>query len=473
MQLGLINRDFEIRKLDEVFASKKSEIAVLYGRRRVGKSFLIETWVKKKKNFLAVEGIEKGSQAIQIQSFSAKFLEKLDLPHIQSPKEWRAALDLMTLYLKTNKSKDKKIIFLDEFQWLCRNKSELVALIKSYWELEWKNLNILLILCGSITSFMYKKVVHSTALYGRISLELKISPFSVEETVSFLQPIRSPLEVYEYYYALGGVAKYLTLINPKKSFKENINNIYLSKSAVLQNEFLKVFYKQFKFPKVYVEIIKILREHALSFNEIVIKLGRSSGGTIKEHLFNLELADFIATYYPVHRGVTSKEKKYYLKDEFCRFYLTYIEKNKELISKNEKNNLFDKMILKNWKSYCGLGFERLIFQMSKQISEKCHFDHEVQKVGKFFPEKNHNTQFDLVYLRFDQTVTIFEVRSSSIDIHIIEEFESKLEKIKNHSAFKNKKIEKGIIFAGEIPKEIKKQKYFHYLISAKDLIKID
>jgi hypothetical protein len=238
----------------------------------------------------------------------------------------------------------------------------------------------------------------------------------------------------------------------------------------LSDEFEKIFYQQFKSARIYIDIIKLLSKGAKTFQEVSTSLNIASGGSLKKYLDNLFLADFIGSYYPFHRGDRSKDKKYFLSDEFCHFYLQYIEKNHSAIRNNTQQDLFSKITKKNWSQYLALNFERFCFKEANTIAQYCGFRDEVKEIGKFYPDAKVNIQLDLVYSRFDEVITIFEIKSGEqIGVQIINEFEKKMETLKRHPAFYKRKIEKGIIYLGKIDPAIAKLKYFHYLIDIDDL----
>jgi AAA+ ATPase superfamily predicted ATPase len=336
-KMDIIAREQELDLLNEQYKKKSSSLVVVYGRRRAGKSYLIDTWAKNKVDvpgdYLNIEGLENESSKQQIKVFSREVLTKIKLSVDVEVLNWNAALDLLTHYIVQNKNdKKKKIILLDEFQWLCGNRTLLVSMVKNYWDTKWKEHNVMLILCGSITSFMHYHVIHSKALYGRVSLEIKMRPFDFKDSLKFLKPLRSMKEGLEYYYVFGGVAKYLTEINNARSFEKNIDHLIFSHHSIFENEFEKIFSKQFKTPTVYLKIMAALKKHAMTLNEISKTTKISSGGTLHKYLEILKLANFVDTYSPINKGDTSKNLKYFISDPFCHFYLSYVAKIVQLLN---------------------------------------------------------------------------------------------------------------------------------------------
>jgi AAA+ ATPase superfamily predicted ATPase len=468
--MKIIAREHELNLLNNQYKKQTSSLVVLYGRRRTGKSYLVDTWAKSKidnlDNYISIEGLENENSKQQIKVFSHEVLKKLNLSFDLNVLSWNIALDLLTSYIVNNKKdKRKKIIFLDEFQWLCCNRTLLVSLVKNYWDTKWKEHNVMLILCGSITSFMYYQVINSKALYGRVSLEVKMLPFNFKDSLLFLKPHRSMKEGLEYFYVFGGVAKYLTEINTSLSFEKNMNRLIFSAHSLFENEFEKIFSKQFKAPVSYLKIMTALKKRSMTLNEISKFTKISSGGTLNKYLEILELADFVGSYFPINKGDKSKNVKYFISDPFCHFYLSYVAKNRAVVNQKDLKHLFQKIVLPSWKGYGGLAFERLIFKEAALIAKICGFDDEVKLVGKIYPDAQIKTQFDLVYERFDNTLSIFEIKSAEyIDESVIKEFEIKLKQVEGHPFFKGKKIEKGLIVYNEYSAAIPKVGYFHHLL---------
>jgi uncharacterized protein len=243
--MNFIGRRVELDKLNSLYTRKGSSLIVIYGRRRVGKSTLVECFVEDKL-CLHFEGLERVHTKNQIKQFSADLKTQIDDPLLQHAdfQDWSPIFDYLTTYFK--RQRKKCILFIDEFQWLAANQSILVSLIKSYWDRFWSKSNVMLILCGSVSSYMVKRVIKAKALYGRINWELCLQPLMPKEAYSLLQKKRSKDEVLRYTLLFGGIPKYLNEINPNKSFDQNINQLCFIQNCLFANEYEKIFYSQFK-----------------------------------------------------------------------------------------------------------------------------------------------------------------------------------------------------------------------------------
>jgi AAA+ ATPase superfamily predicted ATPase len=236
-----IGRTSEIKTLISEYKKRHSNLIVLYGRRRIGKSALINHF-SKQFSTISIDGLEHQSSIEQIEHFRAKLSEQIKDPTLEDVNwtQWPKAFDYLTRHI--NSQNKKVIVFLDEYQWLSCQQSKLTALIKSYWDNSWKaSGKVCLILCGSVSSFMVNKVIHSKALYGRIHLELQVGPLSLLESFHLLNKKRSQLECLKYYLIFGGVPKYLESIQTNQSYVKNIEYLCFTKTGLFYKEYEKIF----------------------------------------------------------------------------------------------------------------------------------------------------------------------------------------------------------------------------------------
>ena len=278
MRTKLYGRRNELKLLEQKYVSEKSELGVIYGRRRVGKSFLLK-WFSEKHPHLFFEGLEGSNTPEQIYNFQQHLKEQIKNPLLQKAQflSWTDVFDFLTSYLKENSSQ-KIIIFFDEFQWMSAGQFKLVALLKMYWDNHWKELNVFLILCGSIASFMVRKVIRSKALYGRITLQMQVRKLPPKDVSFFFKGKRSQEEMLRYLLTLGGVPKYLEDINLNRSFEQNVQSLFFEQDAIYLEEFEKIFNVHFKEPQTYLKIIKTIDKKALSLEEIAKSLKLKSSG---------------------------------------------------------------------------------------------------------------------------------------------------------------------------------------------------
>ncbi len=467
----LVGREVETIKLQESFGKKQSQLIAIYGRRRVGKSTLIKHFASKSKaKFIYVEGLENQQTKIQITKFVSELYAQLKNEHLKSyrPKSWIELFDYLTNEV-FNKSNKKIILCLDEFQWLAANRTLLVSLIKSYWDNHWKHQNIMIILCGSIASFMINKVIKSKALYGRIDLELLIEPLNPSEAARML-PKRGLDEIIKYLLIFGAIPKYLELIDQNKSFNQNINELCFYKTGFMVDEIDKVFYSQFNEARTYKRIIMAIKDRPLGLQEIAQKLKTSSGGSLKTIIKNLVKASFVFEIRPFGSPYKTKLIKYKLADEFLAFYFQYMEANINIIKKNSSNKLFEKLCEKEWKPWLGYCFERFSLKNSLYLAYRMGFGEEVVEFGPLFHRGEKNFQIDMIYRRADKVIVICEIKykDSPIDTDIISELESK---ISNFSVPRGYSIERALITWNGISKNLEISQYLHHHLSIKEILK--
>lgn len=466
-----VGRNAFVKKLSAAYENEKSSLTVVYGRRRIGKSELIKHFGKNK-NLFYFEGLEGGSTRAQIQLFHKKmmqFFPKENLSLYQF-KTWDDVFQIFTELVK--KDKTKMVIVFDEFQWMAAKQSKLVSMIKIFWDQHWKSMNLMMILCGSVAHYMALKVIKSKALYGRIDTVIQLPPLTIKEGFLFFKRVHKQ-EALKYFLIFGTIPKYLELIDLKKSFEENMINLFFIEKSYFLEEIEKIFFSQFKEVKNYQLIIKKLIQNNLSQEEISKVLKMKSGGGVKNYISNLENAHFISAIHNLAQE-TKRGLKYSVSDEYLKFYFKFIELNVSQIQKGYGKAIFNEKIKNTWLPWIGYSFESFCVKSHKEISEHLAFYDKVIDQGKFFTkekEKGTNVQFDLVYDLSHQRCVVFEIKyNQQVDKKIIFETENKIEKIKDHSFFRNKTIETGLIYIGQLDPHIQKSGYFNYLLNFEELM---
>jgi len=318
-----IGRKDELTQLRNAFAAERSNISVVYGRRRIGKSSLIAQ-AARGYHFFSFEGLE--NQPISAQK--KIFLEQLKAYGVvvDSPKtpSW---FEILSSLAKLIDPQEITVISLDELQWLANYRSELISNIKLVWDrVLSKHNNLKLVLCGSIASFMVKKVIRSRALYGRSDLSLNVQPFKLAETKEML-PGKSLEEIVLAQLLVGGIPKYLDLLNDKSSVTLALAFHCQGMNAYFVNEYEKIFVSHFGNNTHYERIVRYLsaRAYGASRKEICQALTLPNSGQLTELLENLEYAGVIRSFVPFNKKANSGLKRFRLMDHFIRFYLTFLE----------------------------------------------------------------------------------------------------------------------------------------------------
>lgn len=464
--MQFIGRDAELKDLNELYQSNNSSLIVIYGRRRIGKTTLVEKFIAKKPH-LRFEGLEQGGTQAQLSQVVYDFGKQINNPLLSQVKieAWAPLLDHLTKIF--SQSKEKYILFLDEFQWLAANQSKLVSLIKKYWDQCWSKQKVMLILCGSVCAYMIKNVVGSKALYGRITQEMCLEGLSPIEIYQLLEGKCSIDEILQYSIVLGGIPQYLKELNPHQSLDQNINRLFLTKNGSLVNDYQGIFFSQFKKPHIYEKIVRYLQGSPKSLQEIATKLKMTSSGGVKLYLANLEKALFITSYTPYDKTGKTKLIKYKLTDEYLRFYYKYVEPNRQLILANQHKNLFAQLVKPVWQTWLSCAFENFCLRHAWFLADLMGFQDELIQWGPYFHRQDIGFQIDLLYLRKNKIITLCELKyqDAPISVQVVREVEKKAALITLPRGYV---LEKALISRLGPDKSLKELGYFQHTIQQED-----
>ena len=407
-----IGRDYELSSLEESYKTQGSNLVVVYGRRRIGKSHLIRHFAEDKKSFV-FEGLEGAKTTDQISLFVSALQSQAKGFSVPEAKytTWVAVFDLLDNYLQTTKC--KTVIVFDEFQWMAQQKTLLVSLVKTYFDNKWSKHKLMLILCGSISTFMVGKVIHSKALYGRVNLELQIKVFSPLEAKFFLTKQAGAVkvqddEILKYLMVLGAVPKYLAEVRTSESFSKNIDRLCFQKSGFLFQEFEKIFYSQFKEPRVYRLITEHLSKTQLTLNEISEKLKMPSGGGLKSYLDNLVTSDFLSQNRVLSENKNAKLVKYRISDSFLNYYFKYMKSALPLLLNHKSSGYFQRKVEPKYSPWLGLAFENFCISNATLIASILGISDEVIAFGPLIYRDTPGVQVDLAFLRSQNILTLCE-----------------------------------------------------------------
>lgn len=464
-----IGRVKEIQKLQQLRSETASAIAVLYGRRRVGKSALIREAFQKER-VLNFEGLENKPPREQIRNFLFQLKQQReDLNFKNDINDWRDALAILVQAV----GKQSHVVVLDEFQWMASYKDDLVTNLKMMWDQYFsKCKNITFVLCGSIASFMIEKVIRSKALYGRIQLEMSIEPFKLKDASLILKDFGQQ-ELLEASMLLGGIPLYLNLLKDKPSLHLAIDELAFQKNGFFTKEYERIFLSHFGKRKAFVRLVEALgkHEHGLYRSEISSKTGIELSGHLTDDLNDLEAAGFIRSFVPFDKNSDSKIKKYVLTDPYLRFYLKFIEPALPKIQLNQKDIFLKLTQSPKFHSFLGYAFEQLCFQHLIEISNILGFSGVDFRAGRYFRKEisEQGIEIDLLFDRADRVLTLCEMKyqSQPVGLSIIPEVERKvalLSKMSRHT------IQKVLIVKDEVTKDLLRKGYFYKIIKSSELI---
>lgn len=417
----IIGRKSEIEELERLYNSDRSEFVAVYGRRRVGKTFLIKQALKDRITFqhtgvspVDQEG-EKNRMKTQLESFYYSLLNH-GLEGIQMPKSWMEAFYLLEQLLMQIDDGSRQVVFLDELPWLDTPRSGFLPAFESFWN-GWCSGrdNIMLVVCGSATSWILGNLTRSkVGLYGRLTDEIKLSPFTLKECEDYFTHEEIELSRYDIaqaYMVFGGIPYYLSYFRKGLSFEKNVDKILFGRSPRLKDEFNRLFSAIFSNADDCKKIIRLLatRNSGFTREEIAKSTGIPLGGGLTNTLTSLAESDFIQKYSPY--GIPGKQERYKLIDNFCLFWLKYVEQNCKDSSFMSDNVTSD--ILKSWH---GVAFEQLCWQHIIQIKRALEIGGVKTSLSAWClkgNEEHRGVQIDMLIFRNDNVVNLCEMKFAS------------------------------------------------------------
>ena len=421
----IIGREEELSELKDIFNSQTSEFVAVYGRRRVGKTFLIRNYFCSKKciYFQAV-GLQDGALKEQLQNFTDALSETFyDKMPMQSAISWKDAFQKLTTVIEKQNAKGKIVLFFDELPWMATPRSGLLEALDYFWNKYWVNFkNLKLIICGSSASWILKKIINNKGgLHNRITKQIILRPFTLKETQRYLEKMGCQCDqnqILEIYMSIGGIPFYLNGIKKNLTASQNINNLCFRNGGLLFNEFDKLFKSLFSEADAYIELIKLMAKKQYGVARQVLeeqsKLSEK-GGTLTERLKDLEDAGFIMSFLPLW----NKSRGIYYKviDEFSLFYLTWIEPEKNTLLKTEGKSNFWKQKYKTpfWNNWAGLAFEAVCYKHIEFIRRALDIpDGSRSGVWRVnATDDKAGAQIDLLFDREDGAITLCEIKNSA------------------------------------------------------------
>jgi AAA+ ATPase superfamily predicted ATPase len=466
-----IGRDEEINQLRGAIEARAPKIALVYGRRRIGKTALIRRAIGKSPA-LFIEGLENRPTQVQIASFMEQASKQLR-QKLPPAANWQAALMALSEALE----KRPMVIVLDEFQWLANYRSELVAVLKMVWE------NYLsrkpgrtLILCGSIASFMTTKVLRSSAFYGRVDATVHLQGFCLAETARMLSK-RGFAEVLDAQCLTGGVPKYLELLAEAPSIVLGMEKQAFRANGYFVEEYERIFTSHFGSGGEFQRVIRALADapYGLGRRELAAQAEIAEGGTFSQHLNDLEAAGFISSQRPFDKGHETRLIRYHLSDPWISFYHAFMRTRLKQIREKERRDLFLAVRQTGaFRSWMGRAFELVCMRHSSQLAQLLGFGSISYDSGPWFraPRKGiPGVQIDLAFDRDDRVITLCEMKRQTAPLGraVITEVEKKAEVLRGE--FPSRTIQPVLIVDGPVSREVEAAGYFFRIVQASELMK--
>ena len=423
----IIGRKEEQQILHSAVQSENSEFVAVYGRRRVGKTYLIRETFGYKFTFQHT-GLAKGNTKEQLFSFAIS-LRDAGYDDCPIPKSWLEAFSLLSTYLK-NSTDEKKIVFLDELPWMDTPRSNFISAFEHFWN-GWASArkDIVLIICGSATSWIINKVINDHGgLHNRVTKQIALQPFTLKECEMFAQSKGLEMSRYqlaECYMVFGGIPYYWSLLEKGLSLAQNIDKIIFAKNGKLSNEFNQLYASLFKSPEQYIDIVTALgkKKVGMTREEIIAATDKYSNGALSKVLDELEYCGFIRKYNGFDKK--SKQAIYQLIDNYTLFYFKFIQQNEN----NDEHFWSASIDSAMHRAWSGLAFERLCMAHTQQIKAALGIAGVLSNVyswRKEADEMSDGAQIDLLIDRKDQVINLCEMKYSLSEYVIDAEYEQKL-----------------------------------------------
>jgi len=430
MVKNFIGREAELALLQKLAQSDEAELLALYGRRRVGKTFLIRHAYKKQLVF-EYSGIHGATLNQQLENFSETLSKASGSLPLAKPSGWIHAFKILTDFLTPIIQRQKKVVFFDEFPWINTPRSGFLPAFENFWN-SWasRQKNLVVVICGSAASWMIQKVINNRGgLHNRVTRKIRLLPFTLGETESFLKARKVNLDTYQVlqlYMAMGGIPQYLKEIERGESATQAIDRICFTKDGLLQDEFKNLYHSLFDNARYHMDVIRALakKNAGLTRGQIIENCKLTSGGGVTQLLEELTESGFITPYVPFDR--TAKDNLYKLTDEYSHFYIKFIENNRS----QGPGSWIRFAAGASWRSWSGYAFESICMKHIAQIKKSLGIEnvHTETSVWRYQPQRGEQgAQIELLIDRQDFCINVCEMKFSVSDFEVTKGYAKELE----------------------------------------------
>lgn len=428
-----IGRERELGILREYLTARSASLLVIKGRRRIGKSRLIEEFsiALRTLYFFGLAPEEKITAEDQRRHFAKQLEKQIGYGGLEA-KDW----DDLFAHLSMHTNTGQVLIVFDEINWMGSKDATFLPKLKTAWDAVFsKNPQLILILSGSMAGWIEKNILSSTGFFGRIALDMTLEELPLKQCSLFWGTHEKQISAYEKFKVLsvtGGVPLYLELIRPELSAEENIHRLAFRREGLLYNEFDRIFSDLFSRKKaIYRSIIEQVALKPASEMEIFKGLGQTPSGTTSEYLEELVSTGYLTRDYTwdIKTKKTSKQSNFRLCDNYLRFYLRYIEPKRSAIRKSGS------ITVPEWHSIMGLQFENLVLNNRPLLYSLLGLDvNEIEYDNPYFQTKTkarHGCQIDLLIQTRFNTLYLCEIKFSKNEIgsSVIREVEEKMNRM--------------------------------------------
>lgn len=471
--MGFIGRENELQQLTQTLKKKTSSFVVVKGRRRVGKSRLIEEFGKQFTRCHIFRGLaptESTTQQSELDEFSRQISEVFGTAKATYD-DWGNAFLAVAERVQTQKT----LLVFDEISWMSTKDRTFLSKLKDFWDVHLKKNNqLVFVICGSAASWIDQNIMNHTGFVGRISFSLTVKEFSLWESRQFWPKNISLYEVLKVLCVTGGIPKYLEEVIVKEPAEKNIHRLCFTDGAILVNEFEQIFANTFlRESHYYVKVLEELSEGPKEIAQIQAKLGLETVGRLAEYCSELELAGFVTRDFTwkINSGEDSRLSVYRLKDNYIRFYLKYIRKN---LNKIKRGQYAFKALssLSDWNSVVGLQFENIVLNNRAALHKAVGInERDIVSENPYFQRKTQRQkgcQIDyMVQTRFGD-LYVFEIKCSKTKVgaEVVEEVQNKIDALNAPKGFSYRPV---LVHVNGVTKHLLEEDYFSEIVGVEAL----
>lgn len=467
-----IGRQEELRRLNRLKRLKKASLVVIKGRRRIGKSTLVKEFAKGKK-FITLSGNPPTpglTDQKQRDEFADQLTTQLGLPRVTFL-TWSDAFRFLSSQIK----KEETVVLFDEISWMGELDPDFLGSLKTWWDQHavLKN-QLVLILCGSISTWIEENILCSTGFVGRITLVIHLQPLSLPESVHFLRVKGfkgSAYEILKLLSVTGGIPWYLDLIDPKEGVDENIFELCFQPTSQLIHEFQTIFHDLFDNKgESYRKILYLLVDGMKTQQEIRELLAFKEGGTISTYLRDLVAAGFISEHYQwsLKKATLGKQMLYRLSDCFIRFHLKYVEPHRNLILRG-----LNKKKLPGWDAIMGFQLESLLLNNREFLFKALAIDPEAVVCDNPFLQRvttrKKGCQIDyLIQTKLNSVIICeFKFRRNELSSSVIKEMQEKCDALSVPRGFGKAPV---LFHIGGVSPKVEESSFFYRVVDLRELL---
>lgn len=412
--MEVLGRDKEMQRIDGIMQRDESSFLVVYGRRRIGKTYLVREYLAQQTVFYFT-GTYEAEMSVQLEKFHHTYLRYTKgQKETRIPDNWHQAFEYLANYLERFANrKSKVVVFLDEMPWMNTPRSGFLSALEYFWNQYGSRMkNLLLIACGSATTWMKRELIEARGgLHNRVTDQIHLKAFNLKETELYCKNKKlafSRYQILQLYMVFGGVPFYLNALQRGKSVMQNINDICFEKEGLLYAEYTYLFASLFKKPDKHIELVEVLASHPQGLTRVdLVKYSHvPEGGTLNRVLEDLELSGFVSRHLPFQKR--KKDTIYKLADNYSLFYQKFIKN-----SKQGSNTWFTLMETPAYKAWSGYAFENICLLHIDKIKAALGIAGVYTETSAWKFRGNEDlpgAQIDLLIDRRDQVINLCEAK---------------------------------------------------------------